>query len=80
MACMEIYSGVDRGGVEESEFWGCGWFQTLPDSPAREKLCYCQIHTYLIKLSGNYKCGNVLFRRVTRSRDDHINQANLSVH
>lgn len=80
MACMEIYSGVDRGGVEESELWCCGWFQTLPASPAREKLCYCKIHTYLIKLSGNYKCGDVLFRRVTHSRDYRINKANLPVH
>ncbi len=63
---------VDIGGVEESEFWCCGWFQTLPASPAHEKLCCCKIHTYLFKLPGNYKCGNVLFRRVTRRWDGHI--------
>ncbi len=52
---------VDIGGVEESEFWCCGWFQTLPASPAHEKLCCCKIHTYLFKLPGNYKCGNMCY-------------------
>lgn len=61
LACMVIYSGVDIGSVEEFEFRCCSWFQTLPASPAPEKLCYCKIHTYLIKLSGNYKCGNMCY-------------------